>query len=61
MLQHARPLPDREPYPRPMFDSVGEQLSSLLKIITRVKKALDIHAVLGPLFELVKVAIVRGG
>ena len=29
MLQHARPLPDSQPYPRPMLDRIVEQLASL--------------------------------
>jgi hypothetical protein len=59
LLQHARPLPDREPDPRPVFDCYIEQLTSLVEIVAGVKHALDLRAVLGPLFELVEIAIVR--
>jgi hypothetical protein len=42
-----------------MLDRFGEQLTSLLKIVACVKQPLDLRAVLGPLLELVEIAIVR--
>jgi hypothetical protein len=42
-----------------VFDCFGEQITSLVEIVAGVKKALDLSAVLGPLFELVEIAIVR--
>ena len=42
-----------------MLDGLGEQLARLIEIIIGVKKIGDVQAVLGPLFELVEVAIVR--
>ena len=56
LLQHARPLPDREPYPRPVFDCLSEQLASLVEIVAGVQHALDLCAVLRPLFDLVEIA-----
>jgi hypothetical protein len=42
-----------------VFHCFGEQLTRLLKIVAGIKQALDLRAVLGPLFELVEIAIVR--
>jgi hypothetical protein len=59
LLQHARPLPDRQPDPRPMLDGLSEQLTSLVEIVAGIEQALNLRAVLGPLFELVEIAVVR--
>jgi hypothetical protein len=40
-------------------DSRSEQLARLFEIVAGMKKPRDLRAVLGPLFELVEVAIVR--
>jgi hypothetical protein len=59
LLEYSRPLPDREPDPRPTLDRVGEQLTSLFQIVADIKEAVDLRAVLGPLLNLVKGVIVR--
>ena len=59
LLQHARPLPDRQPDPRPTFDFFREQLTSLVEIVAGVKQAVDLRAILGPLLDLVVITIVR--
>jgi hypothetical protein len=57
--QHARALADSHSDPRPEFDRVFEQLTSLFEIGAGVKEAIDLAAVFGPLSELVEVAMVR--
>jgi hypothetical protein len=42
-----------------MLDCFSEQLASLVQIIAGVEHALDLRAILGPLFNLVEIAIVR--
>jgi len=42
-----------------VLDRGGEQPASLVEIIAGVKEALDLRAVLGPLLNLVEIAIVR--
>jgi hypothetical protein len=59
LTQHARALADSQPDPRPVFDRVFEQLTSLFEIVAGVKEAIDLAAVFGPLFDLVEVAMVR--
>ena len=59
LLEHARPLTDCQPNPRPTFYFFSEQLTSLVEIVAGVEQAVDLHAVLGPLFELVEIAVVR--
>jgi hypothetical protein len=39
LLQHARPLPDRQPYARPVFDCCIEQLAGLVEIVTGIRLA----------------------
>jgi hypothetical protein len=57
-FQHARPLPDGQSNARPAFDFDLEQHTGPIEIAARVEHALD-PAVLGPLLDLVIVAIVR--
>jgi hypothetical protein len=57
LLQHARPLPHGEPDPRPVFDCRGGYLTGLVRIVAGVERALE-SACLGPLFDLVVVAMV---
>jgi hypothetical protein len=59
LLQHERPLPHRQPDPRPVLGSFCENLLGLFEVVAGVQKAVDLRAVLGPLLDLVKVAIVR--
>ena len=59
LLQDARPLPDGQPYPRPMLDRPGKDLPRLVEVAAGVEHALDPGAVLGPLVDLVVVAVVR--
>ena len=42
-----------------MLDRFGEQLTSLVEIVAGIEQPLDLRAVLGPLFELVEITIVR--
>ena len=58
-LQNARSLPDRYPNRRPVLDGVGKDFLRLAKIIAGIKQAIDFHAVLRPLFDLVEIATVR--
>ena len=58
-LQNVRSLPDRYPDPRPVLDGVGKDFLRLAKIIAGIEQAIDFHAVAGPLFDLVEIAMVR--
>jgi hypothetical protein len=59
LLQHPHPLPDRQSDPRPVFDRLLEYLSRLVEIIAGIEHAVDLGAVLRPLFDFVKVLLVR--
>ena len=59
LLQHARTLPDSQPYPRPMLNRIGEQLASLFQVVAGVEQAIDLRAVLRPLLDLVEIKVVR--
>jgi hypothetical protein len=60
LLQNARPLPHGEPDPRPVFDCRDGYLTGLVRIVAGVEQALE-SARLGPLFDLVVVAMVGCG
>ena len=56
---HERPLPDGEPDKRPMVDRLGEDLPRLVQVAAGVQHVVNPRAVLSPLLDLVKVAVVR--
>ena len=58
-LQNARSLADRYPDPRQVLDGVSKDFLRLAKIIADIEQAIDFHAVAGPLFDLVVIAVVR--
>jgi hypothetical protein len=58
LLQHARPLPDRQSDPRPVFDCCAEYLPCLIQIAARIQHALN-SARLRSLLDFVVVAVVR--
>jgi hypothetical protein len=57
-LQNARSQSDRYPDPRPVLDGVGKDFLRLAKIIAGIQQAIDSHAVLRPLLDLVEIAII---
>jgi hypothetical protein len=57
LLENPCPLPDRQPDPRPMLDCLVEQLTSLFEVVAGIKEAVDLHAVLRPLLDLVEIAM----
>jgi hypothetical protein len=59
LLQHARSLPDRQSNPRPELNGACEYLACSIEIIAAVEQAIELRAVLGPLLDFVKVAIIR--
>jgi hypothetical protein len=59
IMERTDARPDRQPDPRPVLYGLGEQLTSPVEIVAGVKEALDLRAVLGPLSDLVEIAIVR--
>jgi hypothetical protein len=58
LLQNARPLPDGQPDPRPVFDSSLKHRLSPKKTVASIEHALDLAAVLGPLLDLKVAAVV---
>jgi hypothetical protein len=52
LLQHGRPLPDRQFDPWPMSDRFIEYLARLIEIAAGVQHAIDLGAVLRPFFDL---------
>jgi len=59
LIQDACTPSDRQSDARPMLHGLGENFPRLFEIIARVKQPIDFLAILGPLFDLVEVAIVR--
>jgi hypothetical protein len=59
LLQHQRPLPNGQLDPQPMLDRRGEDLPRLVQAAAGIEHALDLGAILGPLLDLVEVAVVR--
>jgi hypothetical protein len=45
--------------PQPMLDRRGEDLPRLVQAAAGIEHALDLGAILGPLLDLVEVAVVR--
>jgi hypothetical protein len=58
-LDDFRPLPDCQSNARPMADCLVEYLASFVEIAAGVQHPLDLGPVLGPFFDLVKIAMVR--
>jgi hypothetical protein len=58
LFQHARPLPDGQPDPRPVTDRRCEYGRRLIQIAARIQHAIDFVAVVRPLLELLKIASV---
>jgi hypothetical protein len=59
LLQNLCPLPNGQADTRPMVDSFRKNLSRLVEPVSSVKHVVDLGAVLGPLLDFVKVAMVR--
>ena len=59
MLQHQRPLTNGQPDTWPMLDRRREVRLRLIQIAPRIQHVIDLRAVLGPLLDLVEIAMVR--
>jgi hypothetical protein len=59
LLEHPRPLPNGQPYARPILDCRCKDLPRLVQITAGIEHPIDLGAVLGPFFDLVVVAVVR--
>ena len=59
LLQHARPLPDGQPNPRPVLDGGGKNGLRFTQIVARIEQIFDLHAVADPLLDLVVISVVR--
>jgi hypothetical protein len=59
LLQHPCPLADGQPDARPVLDRFGKSLARLVEIVAGPQHAIDFAGVLGPLLDLVIIAMVR--